>query len=297
MTFPLLNRMAARIGQYRSAWVRPCACLLAVCVASMAPAAGAQSAARAATPNRSFGGGNWFDVPEQDGVVHSEVFTFCRVRYFSPKRGNWAIDYPQSDLNFSQRLAELTTIKVSSNPDGSVRHDVVWLTDENIGDYPYIYLVEPGYLTLLDGEAEALRDYLERGGFLHVDDFWGEREWENWVFEIRKVFPDEEAWPIVDIPLEHPLFNCVFRLTEIPQVPALGIWARTGVSYERYDAQEPHVRGIFDGDGRLMIVMTHNTDLGDGWEREGENAEYFREFSAKRAYPMGINIVVYAMTH
>ncbi len=230
-------------------------------------------------------------------AVKGEAFTFCRVRYFSQKRGNWAVDYPQSDLNFSQRLAELTTIKVNNNPDGTIRHDVVKLTDKGLDDYPYVYLVEPGYLTLLEGEAEALRDYLERGGFLHVDDFWGEQEWENWVFEVRKVFPDEEVYPIVDIPLEHPLFNCVFRITEVPQVPALGIWARTGVTYERYDAQEAHVRGIFDAEGRLMVVMTHNTDLGDGWEREGENAEYFREFSAKKAYPMGINIVVYAMTH
>jgi hypothetical protein len=140
-----------------------------------------------------------------------------------------------------------------------------------------------------------------RGGFLLVDDFWGDYAWANWEYEIGRVFPPDE-YPIVDIPLNHPIFHCVFDIKEVPQVPAINQfweWQMTGNTYEGQPTIDPspHCRGIFDKNGRLMIVMMHNTDLGDGWEREGENEGYFREFSVKKAYPMGINIVVYAMTH
>ena len=166
-------------------------------------------------------------------------------------------------------------------------------------------MLEVGGLALGPTEREGLAAYLKRGGFLMVDDFWGDDEWDNWEYEIGRVLPPEE-YPLVEIPAGHEIFNIVFELDGLPQVPAVSNfdrWQRSGITYEgspgRYARYGSDARcmGIFDGDGRLMVVALHNTDLGDGWEREGENFGYFSEFSAKRAYPMGINIVVYAMTH
>ena len=137
---------------------------------------------------------------------------------------------------------------------------------------------------------------LLRGGFLFVDDFWGEEEWRNFEYEFSRVFPPEE-YPMFTIPLTHEIFHCVFEINEYPQVPSVHHWLGTGLTYERYDAETPHYKGVQDKQGRLMAVICHNTDLGDGWERENWDETYFREFSAKKAYPMGINIVVYAMTH
>lgn len=244
----------------------------------------------------------------EDSIFPRGTFTFCRIEYSSRgerwgrRGGRWRTDYPSSDLNFSQRLSELTTIDVNRDENGNVRHAIVRLTDDELFHYPFIYMVEVGDLAFSPEERDALRTYLLRGGFLLVDDFWGDYEWFNWEQEISQVFPPDE-FPIVDIPLSHPIFNIVFKIDEVPQVPSVnhyGYWQRTGDTYERNKPAtdtRPRCRGIFDADGRLMVVMMHNCDLGDGWEREGENEGYFRDFSVKRAYPMGINIVVYAMTH
>jgi len=148
-------------------------------------------------------------------------------------------------------------------------------------------------------EAKNLREYLLRGGFLHADDFWGERAWNNWAYEIEQILPPDE-YPIRDIPLTHDIFHIVFDVNEVPQVPSIQYWSSTrdGTTSERgRETAEPHLRGIWDKDGRLMVVMSHNTDLADGWEQERKNEEYFREFSVKKSYPLGINIVVYALTH
>jgi hypothetical protein len=146
-------------------------------------------------------------------------------------------------------------------------------------------------------EVKNLRRYLLNGGFLMVDDFWGEDEWDNFYREIKRVFPEREP---EELPLSHPVFNCVLPLNEKPQIPNVGLgigseWHH--ITWERPDAKEVHIKGIFDDKGRMMVIICHNTDLGDGWEREGENEYYFREFSEKRAYPLGINIIFYAMTH
>ncbi|MCH8333923.1 DUF4159 domain-containing protein, partial [Candidatus Sumerlaeota bacterium] len=166
-------------------------------------------------------------------------------------------------------------------------------------NYPILYMLEVGGLEFSRAEVERLRQYLLRGGFLHVDDFWGDSAWRNWEYEIGKVFPPED-FPIRDIPLDHQLFRIVFNLDEVPQAPSISHWLRTGggtAEYHDGDTSVAHCRGIWDKNGRLMVVMTHNTDLGDGWEREAENPDYFAEISVKKAYPLGINIVVYAMTH
>jgi len=226
-----------------------------------------------------------------------EIFTFCRVRYQTRgRRWGWDTDYPESDINFSLRLSELTTVQVNTDPRGRVIHVILDLTDDRIFDYPFIYMVEVGNLYLDEVDAARLREYLLRGGFLMVDDFWGEREWYNWLEQIEKVFPDHETYPMVPVPRNHPVFNMVFPLDEVPQIPSINSWMGSGTSTEIWGARAS-AHGIFHPDGRMMAIILHNTDLGDGWEREGVDYEYFRKFSVARAYPFGINIVVYAMTH
>jgi hypothetical protein len=232
-----------------------------------------------------------------------DVFTFVRIEY-DTDRGSyrrrrwgetWRIDYPDADLNFSFRLQQLTSLQV--DPKGKVLR----LTDPTLFDYPFIYIVEPGDLRFSEEEVVALRRYLLSGGFLMVDDFWGEREYANFCEEIKRVVPGEPQ----ELALEHPIFHCVFDLSEKPQIPNVGLGTASrwpghpsyGITWERDDAREPHYQAITDDQGRIMVLICHNTDLGDGWEREGENEIYFREFSEKWAYPLGINIVFYAMTH
>ncbi|WP_437186815.1 DUF4159 domain-containing protein [Planctomicrobium sp. SH668] len=227
---------------------------------------------------------------ETDPDFQEDLFTFVRVMYnpHGGRFGSWKIDYPDSDLNFSYRLQQLTSLKVAPDP------IVLELTDPRIFNYPFLYFVEPGHgLNLTEEEASAFRKYLQNGGFAMFDDFWGEYEWSAFAHEMEKVLPDVHP---VDLPLDHPIFNIVYELKEKPMVPAIG-HHQQGLRTERFDAQEAHYRGYFDGNGRLMALACHNTDLGDGWEREGEDESYFREYSEKLAYPMGINIIFYVMTH
>jgi len=234
---------------------------------------------------------------ETDPNFSKDLFTFVRVMYnpHSGYYGSWQTDYPDSDLNFSYRLQELTSLKVDPNP------IVLELTDPRLFNYPFLYFAEPGGgfngrgggLNFSDEEVEAFRRYLHNGGFAMFDDFWGELEWEIFAEQMKRVLPECEPR---DLPLDHPVFHIVYNLQEKPQVPSIGI-AQQGLSYEREDAREVHYRGFFDEKGRMMAIACHNTDLGDGWERESEDETYFREYSEKKAYPMGINIIFYAMTH
>ncbi len=244
---------------------------------------------------RSYYRGPRSGVPDWtiDPEFSEDVFTFVRIRYntYSGGWGRWATDYPDSDLNFSFRLQQLTSMKV--DPNGLVLE----LTDPKLFDHPFIYLIEPGNLSFTQEEVKALRKYLLNGGFLMVDDFWGEAEWDNFYYEMKRVFPDREP---KELPLEHPIFHCVYDLKKKPQIPSIGraLSGRfEGITWERWDAQVPHYKAFLDDKGRMMAIICHNTDLGDGWEEEGVDPWYFKEFSEKHAYPLGINIVFYAMTH
>ncbi|MBI3880054.1 MAG: DUF4159 domain-containing protein [Verrucomicrobia bacterium] len=233
-----------------------------------------------------------------------DVFTFVRIIYdrnfdsgLSGSSGTWITDFPDSDLNLSFRLQQMTSLKVS--PDGRVLR----LTDKDLFRYPWIYMVEPGRLLISDEEAAILRKYLLNGGFLMADDFWGELQWENFHNQMKKVFPERD---FKDLPIEHPVFHTVFDLqgpVEKLQVPNERMGSRageTGITWEYHDGEECrpiHVRGLFDDKGRMVVIATHNTDNGDGWEREGENDYFFHNFSEKISFPLGINIIVYAMTH
>lgn len=266
--------------------------LLLTCLAALlATFAIGQRTARE-IPSHSTGTPEWKNALD----FSKDVFTFVRVRYTRGRRGwgsagRWITDAPDSDLNLSYRLQQMTSMKV--NPDGRILE----LTDPDLFNYPFIYIVEPGGLRFEDEEVPILRQYLLSGGFLMVDDFWGEAEWDNFYQQIKRVFPEREP---EELPLEHPIFHCVFEIEKKPQVPNVNLGIRsqwTGITWEREDAKEPHYRAIFDDKGRIMVIACHNTDLGDGWEREGENEYYFHEFSEKKAFPLGINIIFYAMTH
>ncbi|MHC2066256.1 DUF4159 domain-containing protein [Bremerella sp. T1] len=225
---------------------------------------------------------------EIDERFEHDAFRFARVKYTSYGwRDKWAVDFPESDLNLPHRLRELTSMEV--HPESVI----VELTDESLSDYPFLYLVEPGNMNLSEGEVNGLRRYLLNGGFLMVDDFWGEDEWRNFYDNIKRVFPNREP---EELPLEHDIFHLVYDLAEKPMIISIGAWMR-GNHTERHDAQEPHYKGIFDDKGRMMVVICHNTDLGDGWEEEGVDPRYFKEYSERFAYPLGINIITYAMTH
>ena len=228
-----------------------------------------------------------------------DVFTFVRIKYHGFRRnrwstsgsGMWDIDAPDSDLNLSYRLQQMTSLKV--DPNGRC----IELTDPVLFDFPWIYIVEPGGLIFLDEEVPILRRYLLNGGFLMVDDFWGEDEWANFEREIKRVFPERD---IIDLELSHPIFHCVFEITAKRQIPNVRTGTRserTGITWETSDSKEVHYRAINDDKGRMMVMICHNTDLGDGWEEEATDPYYFAEFSEKKAYPLGINIIFYVMTH
>ena len=231
-----------------------------------------------------------------------DVFVFARIIYKSNlnlrggfMRGGfsgWTNDFPDSDLNLSFRLQQMTSSKV--DPDGRVLR----LTDPALTANPFIYMVKPGRLELQEEEVSALRKYLLNGGAFMADDFWGDTEWENFEHEMQRVLP-ERHW--IELPMGHPVFHSVFELRppkESLQVPPIHSYERSGSSSRNGEAtREMHIRAWLDDRERIMIIAIHNSDTGDGWEREGENADYFHKFSETRAYPLGINIVFYLMTH
>lgn len=249
-------------------------------------------------PSHSTGTPTWTNLPG----FENDTFTFTRIRrdaarYTSRSAGEWWTDFPDSDLNLSFRLQQVTSMRV--NPDGRVLR----LTDPELMDYPWIYMVEPGNLRLTEQEVEPLRDYLENGGVLMADDFWGERQWAVFESEMGRVLPGKR---FETLEITNQLFRCVFNLKgpmSRLQTPNMRQGIRSqydGVTWEMHDGEEAvemTVRVIYDDKGRVMVLAVHNCDNGDGWEREGENDYFFHEFSEKRAFPLGINILFYLMTH
>ena len=217
-------------------------------------------------------------------------FYFTRAIYSSGwggwgRRGNsWAIDYPKSDRQF------MTVLKRLTNLDAFDWENAVTLDNPAIRRFPFLYALEVGYMSLGNEEIEGLRDYLKAGGFLVIDDFWGSREWAQFEYQMGLVFPNH---PIIDLELDHPVFNTFYEIDEILQVPARGrYWG--GQTHER-DGYVPYVKGIEDDDGRLMVIINWNTDLGDAWEW-AEQPDYPLQYSTF-AFQMGVNMIVYAMSH
>ena len=237
-------------------------------------------------------------------ALTDQQFRFCRVEYRSVRREalgfGWSTDYPDADVGLASAVGKLTPINVSQDADSEQPVTTVMaLDDPRLSDHEVIFMSDAGTAGLNPAEAEGLRRYLLGGGLLHVDDFWGTRAWRNWEAELRKIFPPDE-FPIRDIPLDHELFHCYYDIDAVYQIPSIQYWSRPGshpTSERGAETAQPHVRGLFDQAGRLMVVMTFNTDLGDGWEGLDEDREYAKEFSVDKAIPLGINIVVYAFTH
>jgi len=214
------------------------------------------------------------------------VYSGSRGGWWSRGRPAWATDFPKGDRQFLvvvQRLVQL---------DAYDFENAVRLDDPELRRFPLVYAVEVGHMNLTDEEVRGLHGFLEAGGMLLVDDFWGGREWAQFEHNMARVLPNR---PIVEIPPDHPLFSAHYQIDEIKQVPARGRGIRGRPTWERPDAQTPHVRGIFDEEGRLMVVINFNTDLGDAWEW-AEDPYYPLEYSTF-AYELGANMIVYGMSH
>ncbi len=224
-------------------------------------------------------------------------FIFCRIVFrnaIDGDGGGWSVDYPRADENVSIRLSELTKTTLALETDGSPRHVLVRFTDPQIFSCPFVMMTEPGGAFLDAQEAKGLRDYVDKGGFLWADDFWGTYAWAHWEAQLRKALPASD-YPIFDLPPDHPLFHAQFDVARVPQIPAIGL-AGGRTSERGADSAEAHGRAIADAHGRLMVLMTHNTDLGDSWEREGDDPDYFLRFGPS-GYAFGLNTLLYALTH
>lgn len=247
-------------------------------------------------------------VPDWDVAdeFKDDIFTFVRIMYNNGNGwgrrggGGWRTDFPNADLNFSYRLEQLTSMIV--DPDAGTLD----LLDDKLYDYPFIFIIDPRNLSFRDNEAKALRRYLLNGGFLMVDDFWGETMKRHFLSEMEKVFLDKKP---ISLDLSHPIFNAVFPLSIKPQVPSEDSAERNkgNGAYETYEDEILQRYGegpapadymaILDDNDRIMVLICHNTDLSDGWEEEGKSQWFFSRFSEALSYPMGINIVHYALTH
>ena len=230
------------------------------------------------------------------------TFNFCRGMFTSVYREyggtGWRTDYPDADINFSIRLSELTKTRVGMRPEDRVpNHLVVPLTDDLLFKCPYLHMEDVGTVRFSDEEVLRLREYLLKGGFLWVDDFWGSFAWQNWSSEIARVLPPSD-YEITDITPDHVLYRTMFVIDRFPQIPSINHWSRTGgeISERGLDSDVVNVRGITDKRGRLMVLMTHNTDISDAWEREAADPRFFYLFSPN-GYAVGINVLMYAMTH
>jgi hypothetical protein len=229
-------------------------------------------------------------------------FTICRLEYtrvvIEDMGVGWQTDYPFSERNLMTRLSELTKTPISRDERGEPNTWVVRATDPQLFNCPYLVASDAGTIGLKSDEVRGLRDYLLKGGFMWVDDFWGTPAWERWSSEIGRVLPPAE-FPITDVLLSDPLLRSLFTVTAIPQITNIQFWrgSEGRITSERgSDSAEPHLRAIRDHHGRIMVLMTHNTDVADSWEREGEDPGFFYQFSPN-GYALGVDVLLHAMTH
>lgn len=233
--------------------------------------------------------GNYSDVRllDQPTKVNNNQFIFTRLIYNGrvPRYiKNWYTDYPKGDKQLIWALQRMTHLDIGDH------ERAVPINDPELFNYPFLYTSEPGQMVLTAEDAAIMREYLDRGGFWMLDDFWGSFEWANMVAEMKKILPDSE---IRDIPMDHPIFRGFFNVDKIVQVPSLA-YVYTGVIHEQ-DGFVATCKGIWDKNGRLVVVINHNTDLGDAYEWM-DNPEYPYEFSSY-AYRIAVNTIVYALSH
>lgn len=229
-------------------------------------------------------------------------FAFCKIMYDSVRYERlgmgWSTDYPYAGIHLMVRFSELTKGHASTDDYGDANHWVVRLTDETLFNCPFTMASDVGTIGISPEEAARLRAYLLKGGFLWVDDLWGTRAWEHWAQEIGKVLPPAQ-YPIIDVPMDHLIFRTLPHVLTVPQITAIQFWRRVGgvtTSERGADSAEARFRAIADEHGRFLVVMTHNTDIADAWEREGDDPNFFSRFSPD-GYGLGINVLLYAMSH
>jgi hypothetical protein len=261
---------------------------------ALAASVEAQFRGRGGGFGRSFYNLKYAAPQDFDGRWH-----FCRIVFRNDYRGDgagWSVDWPRADQNLSIRLSELTKTNVSKAPTGEPNILLIRLTDPELFDCPFIMMTEPGAAGFDEQEAAALHDYLVKGGFLWADDFWGDLAWEWWEGQLRQALPRNE-FQMIDLTPDHPLYRMQFDVKKTPQISSINFWASTGSTSERgAESADVHTRAVVDSHGRIMALMTHNTDFGDSFEREGDDPRYFLEFSVP-GYAFGINALLYSMTH
>jgi len=251
-------------------------------------ATGAAVALVAAAAGASWAQGGGFGTIQSAPVPPGHAFYFTRGIYtgFGGRRfGSWATDWPKADRQFLIGLTRLTKVDAYDG-DNAVRLD-----DPELRRFPLLYMVEVGRMDLTEPEVLGLRGYLEAGGMLFVDDFWGAAQWANFEANIRRVLPE---YPIVELAPEHPVRRGVYTIDTIVQVPNIGNGCRGGPTGE-YGGNVPYLLGMSDDRGRLLVLISYNSDLGDAWEW-AEQPCYPLPFS-NYAYRLGVNAVVYGMTH
>jgi hypothetical protein len=246
---------------------------------------------------RGFGllGGASGNAPQQ---FPDADFVICRLVYPEGRRfaGGWRTDYPLGERNLSIRFSELTRTRVSTASDGSKNHYLVRITDDQLFQCPLLMAGDVSSMALSADDAARLRTYLLKGGFLWTDDQWGSEQWDVWLGEVAKVF-DPSEYPMVDVPITDPIFNTQFVVEQMPQIPNIQHWrSARNTSEQGADSATPHLSAVRDHNGRIMIVSTHNTDIADAFEREGDDPDYFYNF-ASVGYALGVNILLHALTH
>jgi hypothetical protein len=245
------------------------------------------------------------DVPMPPDWQEKGEWVFARLMYpqhpnarfggFSRWRGgsgdwreggtSWTQDYPRADRHFAQAIRRLTRIHARS-----VEQPVNLDWKDEVYNYPWLCAGEMGDRKLTDSQAATLREYLLRGGFLMLDDFWGTEEWERFDESMKRVFPDR---PVVEVQDADAIFHTVYDLDDRYQVP--GQWALRRGNMYRNDGAVPHWQGIYDDKGRLMVAISFNSDIGDSWEW-ADDPSYPEKYSSL-GIRLGVNYVTYAMTH
>ena len=228
-------------------------------------------------------------------------FVICRLGYASVRSERsgigWQTDYPYAEINLTTRLSELTKTRVSRDDEGTPNHYVVRPSDDTLFNCPIIVASDAGTVGFREDEVERLREYFLKGGFLWADDFWGSLAWDHWVSQIQRVLPPPE-YVIEDVELSDPMLHALFEIDHIPQITNILFWRDNGeyTSERGADSEEVHFRAIRDKNRRIMVLMSHNTDIADSWEREGEDPGFFIQFSP-RGYALGIDVLLHVMTH
>jgi hypothetical protein len=223
-------------------------------------------------------------------------FTLCRLRYERTRvqrKSGWWDDYPASDFNFLTRFEELTTVSISRWANDDPGFAQVTLQDPNLFRCPFLKMQGAANYDFTPEEIATLRRYLLKGGFLWEDDNWTDADWDYIRANLVSILPE---YPIVDLTPDHPLLSVLYQVTEIPQIPSIESWRRSGGRADEFGAGPPHLYAIVGENNHLMVLVSLNCDTSDSWEREGDNPDYFQRFSPT-GYALGVNVAVWVLSH